>query len=103
MYWGSGSAEGAPKPPFTFVAEAISGTKPKIDVTDAAGTTWRAKFAGTSSTGNEVHAEIAATRLMWALGYPVEEQNYVPEGRIEDVKALTRAAGEIGADGSFRV
>jgi len=77
----------------------------KLDVTDANGTTWRAKFKlSKSRAGSEVHAEIAASRLMWALGYPVEENYYVPEGRIEGVHGLRRdAARVIGPDGSFQM
>lgn len=103
LSWGPGSPEAAPRPPFTFVAEDTSGTKPKVDVTDAAGTTWRAKFTSGTSTGIEVHAEIAASRLVWALGYPVEESYYVPEGRITGVQGLRRAGDAIAPDGTFRV
>src|SRR5688572_17347208 len=69
LYWGAASANTAPKAPFTFVKEDTSGTKPKVQVTDANGMSWTAKFASKSSTGTEVHAEIAATRLIWAFGY----------------------------------
>jgi len=103
LYWGAGSAERAPKAPFTFVRENTSGTKPKIDVTDAAGVSWSVKLATLSPEQNEVHAEIAATRLVWALGYFVDENYFVREGRVEGVKDLRRAADLIGADGAFRI
>ena len=51
LSWGTGSPEGAPQPPFTLVAEETSGTKPKVDVTDENGTTWRVKFASATSVG----------------------------------------------------
>jgi hypothetical protein len=103
LYWGAGSEARAPKPPFTFVSENLSGTKPKINVTDAAGTAWTVKFTTARPGENEVHAEVAATRFVWALGYFVDENYFVPEGRIEGVKDLKRAAANVGADGTFRV
>jgi hypothetical protein len=102
VYWGGGSQERMPAPPFAFVQEDTSGTKPKVDVIDASGMKWRVKFSGTSSTGKEVHAEIASARLMWALGYLVEEQYYVAEGRIDGASSLGRAREAIGTDGGFR-
>src|ERR1043165_3608899 len=68
LRWGAGGPERAPKPPFTFVAENLSGTKAKIDVKDAAGVAWSVRFAGTRPEDNEVHAEIASCRIVWALG-----------------------------------
>lgn len=103
LFWGPATPDGVPKPPFSFVEEDTGGTKPKIVVTDANGVTWKVKFAGPSASNNEVHAEIAATRLAWAFGYLVEEHHYVSEGRIENVKGLRRAARSVGADGTFRV
>jgi hypothetical protein len=103
LYWGAGSEARAPKPPFTFVSENLSGTKPKINVSDASGVPWSVKLATVRPGQNEVHAEIAASRLVWALGYFVDENYFVPEGRIEGVKDLKRAAEVVGADGSFRI
>jgi hypothetical protein len=102
LYWGAGSHDRAPTPPFTFVRENTSGTKPKVEVTDASGVSWMAKLATLDPAGNEVHAEIAASRFLWALGYFVEEHYFVAAGRIEGVKDLKRAANVIGPDGSFR-
>jgi hypothetical protein len=101
LKWGSGGPERAPKPPFTFVSENLSGTKPKVDVKDAAGVTWSVKFAGAKAQDNEVHSEIAACRIVWSLGYFADENYFVPSGRIEGVKDLKRAAEAVGADGSF--
>jgi hypothetical protein len=102
LYWGIGSAERAPKAPFTFISEDVSGTNPKIRVRDANNAEWTVKFAGTQPHKNEVHAEVAATRLAWALGYLVEENYFVPEGRIDQVPGLKRAASVVGRDGTFR-
>ena len=103
LFWGTGSADRAPKAPFTFISEDATGTNPKIKVRDANEAEWSVKFAGTESHKNEVHAEVAATRLVWALGYLVEENYFVPEGKIEKVGALKRAASVVAADGSFRL
>jgi hypothetical protein len=103
LFWGTGNAERAPKPPFTFVKEDTSGTKPKIDITDANQVDWRIKLAPLSPDGNEVHAEIAAGRLLWALGYFVDEHYFVPDGRIAGVANLRRAAEVVSMDGRFRV
>lgn len=100
---GPTSPDRAPAPPFTFVEEDISGSKPKVKVVDANGVTWRVKFAGADPAKNEVNAEIAASRIMWALGYLVEEHYYVPSGVIQGVKELGRAKHVIAANGAFRV
>jgi len=102
LSWGVGNEARAPKPPFMFVAEDVSGTKPKLDVKDAAGVTWSVKLATAEPGQNEVHAEIAATRLVWALGYFVDENYFVATGRVDGVKDLKRAAGVVGADGTFQ-
>lgn len=86
---------GAPKPPFTFVEESLSGTNPKVRVTDANGVTWTAKF------GSEVNAETFATRMIWAVGYFVEPAYFVPSGRIQNLGKLSRARSVVKSDGSF--
>lgn len=43
LFWGNGGRAEAPRPPFTFVDEDLSGTKPKVRVTDARGTKWNVK------------------------------------------------------------
>jgi hypothetical protein len=95
LYWGSGAQDKAPQPPFTFKKEATGGTNPKIDVVDSRGVNWRIKF------DEEVHAEIAATRIVWACGYLVEENYHVPSGNIDGVKGLGRAKKFVGSDGAF--
>jgi hypothetical protein len=95
LFWGSGSADRAPQGPFTFVEENPRGTSPKVVVTDARGKTWDVKFSA------ESHSEVAANRLMWAFGYPVQEMYYVHEGRIDGAKNLERADSDIRPDGTF--
>lgn len=95
LYWGSGAPDRAPKPPFKFVEEDTGGTQPKITVTDAGGTRWDVKF------GVEVPAEIASNRILWALGYLVEEMYHVRTGTVQGATGLKRAAEHVGADGAF--
>lgn len=95
LFWGSGSASRAPQAPFAFVEENLKGTTPKVVVTDAAGRAWDVKFS------SESHAEVAASRLLWAFGYPVEEMYYVHTGRITGVPDLERAHSDIKDDGTF--
>jgi hypothetical protein len=95
LFLGIGSTEGLPKPPFQFDKEDLSGSNPKVKVVDANGVKWNLKF------DEEVHAEIAATRLVWACGYMVEESYFVAAGKVLGVTELKRAKDFIGPDGSF--
>jgi hypothetical protein len=95
LLWGAGSADRAPKPPFTFLDDSSGGTQPKVIVKDAAGTTWDVKF------GPEAHAEVAASRLVWALGYFVDEMYFVREGAITGAADIGRAREFINASGGF--
>src|SRR5687767_10562841 len=79
LRWGSGSDARAPRPPFKFVEEDLGGSQPKVTVTDVNGVTWAVKF------GIEVSSELASNRIIWALGYLVEEMYYVPSGTIQGV------------------
>jgi hypothetical protein len=92
---GIGSETGKPKPPFQFDKEDTTGTNPKIKIIDANGVKWNLKF------DEEVHAEIAASRLAWACGYMVEESYFVPAGKVNGVTGLSRARKFVGSDGSF--
>lgn len=96
LFWGAGSEARAPRPPFTFVEEEFSGKNPKIVVKDGRGQTWDVKF------GEEAHSEIAANRLVWALGYFVEQQYFVREGTIAGATRLERAGEHVSRDGAFR-
>jgi len=102
LFWGPGNPERVPEAPFTFIEEDTGGTKPKVRLVDARGVKWSAKFDHDSRTGREVPAEIAASRIMWALGYLVEESYLVDEGVIEGIGRLERAHVAISPDGRFR-
>ena len=103
LKWGIGSADRQPAPPFTFVKEDLSGSKPKVRVIDQNGVTWNIKFAGDDPTKNEVQAEVAANRVLSALGYLAEEDYFLTEGAIEKVTQLERARSSVDASGRFRM
>ncbi len=92
LYYGPGSAELAPKPPFRFVKEVKEGGMPKFDVEDARGTKWRVKL------GPEAQAETAATRLVWAAGYNAEESYYLKRAQIDGMKKLSRGQKFVQGD-----
>jgi hypothetical protein len=93
---GPGGGDGAPHPPFRFVAEHLDGSQPCVSVRDSRGLIWRVKW------GNEVNSETLATRLAWAAGYFVEITYFVAAGRIDGTTALQRAASCIDDFGNFR-
>jgi hypothetical protein len=79
LFNGAGGAEGAPDPngKFTFVSRATSGTSEKIHVTDDKGRKWTVKF------GPECKPETAASRIVWAAGYHVDQDYFVKRTHIE--------------------
>ena len=95
LVYGIGSEEEMPKAPFQFKCEDATGTNPKIKVVDANGVKWNIKF------DEEVHAELAASRIVWACGYMVEESYFFPSGRVNGVTGLSRAKKFVSQDGSF--
>jgi|SRR5579872_7146436 len=102
LSWSDRSRFKPPVPPFRFIKEDLSGSHPKVRVKDARGVEWNVKLAGNGDDTAEVHAEVAAGRLVWALGYFVEPGYYVEGGTIDDVKDLHRAARAVTSDGHFR-
>lgn len=86
LFYGSGGRAGAPDPAdqFTFLADKGSpaDSNPKINVRDTQGRLWTVKF------GPEVKAETAATRLVWAVGYHVDQDYFVPRATIQGFTRL---------------
>jgi hypothetical protein len=78
LFYGPGGIEGAPDPstPFTYVRRSKSGTQKKIIVEDVHGREWTVKF------GPEARPETAATRIVWAAGFHVDQTYFVPYARI---------------------
>ncbi|MFN2577382.1 MAG: hypothetical protein ABR607_06790 [Pyrinomonadaceae bacterium] len=84
LYYGPGSKDLAPAPPFHFIKEVKEGGMPKLDVEDARGVQWRVKL------GPEAQAETVSSRLIWAVGYNAEESYYLDRARIEGLPKLSR-------------
>ena len=83
---GPGGKEHQPGTNFKFIEESKSGTSPKFVVEDENGAKWKVKL------GHEVKSETAATRLVWAAGYFVDEDYYRPQiQRARNEAALPRS------------
>jgi hypothetical protein len=98
LLYGAGGKEHAPDPngKYTFVAEDMDGTSPKFSVKDEQGVQWKVKL------GQEPQSETAATRLMWAAGYFVDEDYYLPELKVSGLPKLHRGESFVSADGTVR-
>jgi len=81
LLYGSGGKEHIPRGPFTFGKEDEGGTNPKFDVRGGDGVKWKVKL------GVEARPETAATRLVWAVGYFVADEYFVPELPVEGMPA----------------
>src|SRR5262245_7169169 len=84
LFYGAGGRDGAPDPstPFTYVRRQKSGTQKKIVVEDVDGRKWTVKF------GPEARPETAATRIVWAVGYHVDQDYFVPRASIVGEKRI---------------
>jgi hypothetical protein len=84
LFYGAGGREGAPDPsmPFKYVRRSKSGTQKKIIVEDNSGREWTVKF------GPEARPETAATRIVWAVGYHVDQNYFVPRASIVGEKRI---------------
>ena len=102
LSWSDRTRFKPPVPPFTFLKEDTSGTRAKVRVRDANGVEWNVKLAGDADDTAEVHTEVAAQRIVWALGYFVEPGFFVESGTIAGVTDLHRASRGLTNDGRFR-
>jgi len=84
LYYGPGSKDLAPTPPFRFLKEVKDGSNPKFEVEDARGAKWRVKL------GPEAQSETVSSRLLWAVGYNAEESYYFDRANIDGLKKLSR-------------
>jgi hypothetical protein len=77
LYWGPGGRESFPVlEGMTFVGRQPGGNNLKFRLRDKSGREWVAKAA------DESQPEVAATRLLWAIGYPTEIDYIVPKVSI---------------------
>jgi hypothetical protein len=81
---------------FQFIDEEAQGRWPKVVILDGRRNKWMVKF------GEEAKAETFASRISWALGYPVRASYYISAGRIEGATGLKRAAAFVQPNGDFR-
>jgi hypothetical protein len=90
---GEGGKDGRPAAPFKFESEDAGGTNPKFDVRDAHGTKWRVKL------GDEARPEVTASRLLWAIGYFVDDDYLVESAKVQNLE-LTRGEDMV-SDGNI--
>ena len=81
---GPGGRRGEPGTRFRFLAESTSGTSPKFEIEDEHGVAWKAKL------GEEGPGETAASRLLWAVGFSVDEDYYRTEIRVSGLPRALR-------------
>jgi hypothetical protein len=98
LRFGQGGESHAPQGiVFHFVKEDLSGTNPKIIVADQAGQKWKMKL------GAETKPEVAASRLVWAVGYFANENYFLPQLQITGLPAhLHRGQHFISSGGEVR-
>jgi hypothetical protein len=98
LFYGTGGKGHAPNPneTFIFVEEDLQGTSPKFKVKDGRGVQWKVKL------GQESGSETAATRFLWAAGYFVDEDYYLPQLKVRGMPQLSRGQSLVSADGSIR-
>ena len=74
LYWGPGGREMFPvMEGMTFVGRQTGGNNLKFRLREKSGREWIVKAA------DESQPEVAATRLLWAIGYPTEIDYIVPK------------------------
>src|SRR6185436_2365685 len=97
LIWGLGSAERTPKDTeYQFIKEDTDGKNPKYVVKDSKGVTWKVKI------GLEPKPEIAASRLIWAVGYHANEDYFVPSLRVLNLPENHRGKKLTGPDGTMK-
>jgi hypothetical protein len=98
LFYGPGGKKHQPKGTnFSFVDEDLDGSNPKYNVKDEDGVKWKIKL------GAEARPETAATRLVWAVGYFVNEDYFLPELHVSGLPAHLHRGGKlIGPDGEMQ-
>jgi hypothetical protein len=86
LYYGAGGQTHEPRGAFKFLNEDMKGSSPKFEIAGEDGVKWKAKL------GIEVRPEIAASRLLWAVGYFAGEDYFMPIVKIEDMRHLHRGS-----------
>jgi hypothetical protein len=97
LLYGAGGLRHAPNPKgtFAFLKEDTLATSPKFDVVDEQGVEWKVKL------GQEPQSETAAARFLWAAGYFVDEDYYLPEFTVTGAPKLHRGQEFVSPDGTI--
>jgi hypothetical protein len=98
LYYGQGGKRGEPVPPFQFIEEDLRQSTPKFDARDARDRKWRVKL------GHEARPEVVASRLLWAVGYFVEDDYLLPSADVSGLhmrRGRKYVHGEHIADARF--
>lgn len=94
LYWGPGGEKHQPVQPVKFLAEDLHGTNPKFDVRDSDDKKWHLKM------GVEARPEVAASRLLWAIGYSANENYFFQRIHVDGLPPhLKRGQGYIQSGG----
>jgi hypothetical protein len=98
LLYGAGGKQHAPDATgtFAFLKEDPLATSPKFDVVDRQGVEWKVKL------GEEPQSETAAARFMWAAGYFVDEDYYLPAFTVTGAPKLHRGQEFVSPDGRIR-
>ena len=96
LFYGAGGKEDAPDPNtiFIFVREDTQSSNPKFDIEDDQGVQWKVKL------GQETQAETAATRLLWAAGYFVDEDYYLAKLKVAGMPKLHQGEDFVSPGGT---
>lgn len=84
LYYGPGGKSHAPLGTCKFLGEDMGASSPKFDVVCEDGIKWKAKL------GVEARPEVAASRLLWAVGYFANEDYFEPIFKVENLPHLRR-------------
>ena len=79
---------------YKYIKEDLGGTSTKFYIEYQNGVRWLVKL------GEEVHSETAATRFVWAMGYFVDEDYYLPQFHVDGMGHLHRGSHDIHPDGT---
>jgi|CZKS01.1.fsa_nt_gi hypothetical protein len=96
LMYGPGGMEHQPHGTFTFVKEDMDGTNPKFIVRGEDGVKWKIKL------GSEAKPETVATRMLWAAGYFVGEDYFLPDVQVKNMpRHLHRGQKLVEPDGTM--
>ena len=93
LYWGPGGQAGFPVlKGAKFIDRNVGGNNLKYEIEDGSGKRWIIKAA------DEAQHEVAANRLLWAIGYPTEVDYIVPRIEIANIGRYANVRFEARGD-----